>query len=172
MSMPEVDYGYGDAAPDTDYGYGDGAPDNTDYGYGDSQPDYGYGETQTDYGYGDAQPDYGYGDQGNAADQYGYGDMGYGDAAPAPPSAETKRPKRRCSVTKYSLQSAPGCGASEAAPEAAPAPEDDKSSANTAATAVSVESTPEDHQKRMAKQEKVVKKGMMSKVRKRLSIFN
>jgi hypothetical protein len=113
-SMAEVDYEYGDAA---DYGYGDSAPDSTDYGYGDSAPDntdYGYGETEVDMGYGQAEPstDYGYQqtDYGyEAAADYGYGatDYGYGDEpkeqepAPAPPKKD--RPKRRCSVTKYSL---------------------------------------------------------------------
>mmetsp|Transcript_2812 Transcript_2812/g.4498 ORF Transcript_2812/g.4498 Transcript_2812/m.4498 type:complete len:212 (-) Transcript_2812:221-856(-) len=108
-----VDYGYGDAAPDSadkygygDYGYGDAAPDSADkYGYGDAAPDdaakYGYGDSQpsngnnnsnTDYGYGDAQPDYGYGDA--APTDYGSTD---GDGEPK------RRPRRRNSVTRYSL---------------------------------------------------------------------
>jgi len=83
----------------------------TDYGYGDTQPDYGYGDS-TDYGYGDSAPatDYGYGDSAPAAVDYGYGDTtdyGYGDEAPAMEAPTTRRPKRRCSVTKYSLTSAP-----------------------------------------------------------------
>ena len=89
--MAEVDYGYGE----NDYGYGDGKPDDGDYGYGDAKPDepadYGYGDAKSDddpYGYGNAQPD-------NT-------DYGYGDSEPAPP--KTRRPKRRCSVTKYSLE--------------------------------------------------------------------
>jgi hypothetical protein len=72
---------------------------SVDYGYGDT-PDYGYGET--DYGYGDAKPaevDYGYGDGGAKQDDYGYG-----DAKPDEPSSqEERRPKRRCSVTRYSI---------------------------------------------------------------------
>jgi hypothetical protein len=49
-----------------------------------------------DYGYEDASPDYGYGDGMG----YGYGDE---EAAPAPTLEPIVRPKRRCSVTKYSL---------------------------------------------------------------------
>ena len=95
-----TDYGYGDAEPD--YGYG-----GQDMGYGDAQPDYGYGDQ--DMGYGDGAPDMGYGD---AQPDYGYGDAspdedyGYGDAPPPQPAPEAHRPKRRCSVTKYSLTSA------------------------------------------------------------------
>lgn len=77
--MADVDYGYGDNT--TDYGYGDSAPDSTDYGYGDS----GAGAAEaTDYGYGD--------------------DSG----APQEPTPQPKgrRPRRRCSVTKYSLEEA------------------------------------------------------------------
>lgn len=108
-----VDYGYGDATPDTDYGYGDAKPD-TDYGYGDAKPD-------TDYGYGEAAP------SSASHAEYGYGDaapdMGYGDASPdadrATELVETKkRPKRRCSVTRYSLVSPTGMvGGEEAAPK-------------------------------------------------------
>jgi hypothetical protein len=78
--MAEVDYGYGDV----DYGYGDSAP-ATDYGYGDAAP-----SDQPDYGYGDAAP----------AEQMDYG---YGDAAPEEAPPKDRRPKRRCSVTKFSL---------------------------------------------------------------------
>lgn len=84
-------------ATTVDYGYGDSA----DYGYGDSQPDYGYGETEPDYGYGDSkpdEPDYGYGDAQPSED------YGYGDAKPDEPATqEERRPKRRCSVTRYSI---------------------------------------------------------------------
>jgi hypothetical protein len=78
--MAEVDYGYGEV----DYGYGDSAP-ATDYGYGDAAP-----SNQPDYGYGDAAP----------AEQMDYG---YGDAAPEEAPPKDRRPKRRCSVTKFSL---------------------------------------------------------------------
>ena len=97
-----TDYGYGDAQPDYGYGedmgYGDGAPDSTDYGYGNSAPD------NTDYGYGDSAPatDYGYGDAAPEQD-YGYGDS---SPTPAPPAPTKRRPRRRCSVTKYSLEEA------------------------------------------------------------------
>mmetsp|Transcript_1659 Transcript_1659/g.3546 ORF Transcript_1659/g.3546 Transcript_1659/m.3546 type:complete len:142 (-) Transcript_1659:162-587(-) len=132
-----TDYGYGD---NNDYGYGDsGGSGGADYGYGDSN-DYGYGDSgagggDTDYGYGDSN-DYGYGDD---AGDMGYGDQGgqdygYGDqpepsapsAAPAPSADGKKRPKRRCSVTKFSLEAEAagkpldysGNGASEGAPTA------------------------------------------------------
>jgi hypothetical protein len=93
--MADMDYGYGDAS-DMGYGYGD-APD---MGYGDAAPDMGYGDA-VDMGYGDAA-DMGYGDAG---------DMGYGDAEPddpnkavEPAAVEKRRPKRRCSVTKFSIE--------------------------------------------------------------------
>ena len=80
--MAEVDYGYGDQ---NDYGYGDATPDN-DMGYGVAEPDntmgYGYAAPDTDYGYGDAAPD-----------------------EPEAAVVVDKRPKRRCSVTKFSLAS-------------------------------------------------------------------
>jgi hypothetical protein len=80
-----------------------------DYGYGSPQPDYGYGEdpkpAEVDYGYGDDAPvtDYGYGDDEAAAPQ---------EQAAA---AKSRRPKRRCSVTKYSLVAT---AQTEGAPEA------------------------------------------------------
>lgn len=86
--MAEVDYGYGDQ---NDYGYETSGPD---MGYGDASPDMGYGnaapDSNMDYGYGEAAPDM---------------DYGYGDASPDPEPMpiEEKRPKRRCSVTKFSL---------------------------------------------------------------------
>jgi hypothetical protein len=81
--MAKTDYGY----DDEDYGYGNGAPED-EYGYGEASPD--------DYGYGDAtpdEPDYGYGDEDN----------------PPPPVVKkpdevTRKPKRRCSVTKFNLE--------------------------------------------------------------------
>lgn len=199
--MAEVDYGYGEA---TDYGY-DAPP--ADYGYGE-QPDYGYGEAptadygyeQTDYGYG--QPDYGYGD-----DQP---DLGYGDARPDEPEEAKPEPvaprrqqvKRRCSVTKFSLDA----GAQEAnkaqqdmrnmvdmlrqggAPPAPPAeepvysapvvqePSDDKSSTAMTSGTVSCDSSFDGEElsgsKQLQAQETKTKRGMMSRMRKRLSVFH
>lgn len=111
VCQEQVDYGYGDAEPDpvdygygdVDYGYGDAAPDQ-DYGYGDAQPDYGYGDAKPseDYGYGDAQPDYGYGDA-KPDEDYGYGDQVEEKPKEEPKKPAGRRPKRRCSVTKYTL---------------------------------------------------------------------
>jgi hypothetical protein len=108
--MSEVDYGYGE--PEPDYGYGDEPAGETDYGYGDEPA------AEADYGYGDAAP---------ATDDYGYGDAapgggeayGYGDDEPKPLPKAAGRPKRRCSVTKFSLDSGPPPVAAleEAAPE-------------------------------------------------------
>lgn len=186
--MGDVDYGYGDSG---DYGYGDSAPD---YGYGDDNQDYGYGDGGggEDYGYGDAAPDqdYGYGD--GAPDQdYGYGDAspdqdyGYGDEAPAPlpTKAPEKRPKRRCSVTRFSIEAEANDKpldynwtpeqaqqpAPEPEPEAAPAA-DEKSSAQTESTVDTneggsmIDKIPVDKLN-------MPKKGMMSRIRKRLSIM-
>ena len=166
-----------------DYGYGDGTPD---YGYGDAAPDYGYGEASPDYGYGDAPPDenaYGY---GNAApddtNQYGYGDAapdesspyGYGDQAPP----QRKGPaKRRCSVTKFSLKAKQ----QESKGEEVTAPLDysygadghldDKADARTEATSSNASTddnfeTQEHHHVKHTHR----KKGIMSKLRKRLSL--
>eukprot|EP00429_Kryptoperidinium_foliaceum_P053529 CAMPEP_0176091066 /NCGR_PEP_ID=MMETSP0120_2-20121206/45609_1 /TAXON_ID=160619 /ORGANISM="Kryptoperidinium foliaceum, Strain CCMP 1326" /LENGTH=271 /DNA_ID=CAMNT_0017424951 /DNA_START=157 /DNA_END=972 /DNA_ORIENTATION=+ len=129
-------YGYSEAAPDfASYGYGDpdsSADKNGKYEYGDAAPDdaakYGYGEEPdyASYGYGNAAPDYasyGYGETENSADIYGYGDpddaakYGYGDEDQKRPpnrshSADSisggrrERPRRRGSVTKYSLETA------------------------------------------------------------------
>ena len=175
--MAEVDYGYGDSAPD--YGYGDASPDQ-DYGYGDAKPD-------EDYGYGDAAPDqdYGYGDA--APDQ----DYGYGDAAPdeAPPK---RKPKRRCSVTKFSLdaeaQATQNCiaqidafrnGAAVQTSQAVEVPpaEDEKSVARTASCNSSADGIsndgeePIEAEEKMKEQQKKVKKSMMRKIGRRLSVF-
>jgi hypothetical protein len=163
--MAEVDYGYGDGAPEVDYGYGESAPE-TDYGYGDAAPGsaYGYGNSasEPDYGYGNAAPaDYGYGDA--APDSNGYG---YGDAEPAPEPTRRNAPKRRCSVTKYSLdvhaplpEPQPAYGVSRC---------DTNSSTLTAASSIA---SAEGREEKMVIREKVVKKTMMSKLRKRLSIM-
>lgn len=99
-------YGYGDATPDvSSYGYGDASPDTNAYGYGDASPDsnpYGYGDSNT-YEYGDANP-------------YGYGDAN----PPAEGHARRERPRRRCSVTKYSLDAQDEVKATDAATEKAP----------------------------------------------------
>lgn len=88
-----TDYGYDDA----DYGYGDDAQ-NMDYGYGDAPADdYGYGDTPTDY---DAPAqDYGYEQEDVVAEEI---------------APKRRTPKRRCSVTKYSLVSAAENGGAEA----------------------------------------------------------
>jgi hypothetical protein len=176
--MADLDYGYGDAQPAVDYGYGTAAADSTNYGYGDGTPkatDYGYGdatpETTSGYGYGDATPDYGYG----GSDDYGYGsaapnsEYGYGESAPEP-AKKVGSVKRRCSVTKYNLVSAP-----ETSTEAAPSPEaDEKSSIATAATS-SCDSTDDIDSHHYlppssTNATKAPKKSMMNKIRKRLSI--
>lgn len=131
--VSETDYGYGDAH-NTDYGYGDQNMDygygdqNMDYGYGDqnNSADYGYGSANVDYGYG-AQTDYGYGDAEPTNTDYGYGDSGpsnidydYGNSETTEPSEPAKsapkprRPRRRCSVTKYSLEETAEKGSAEA----------------------------------------------------------
>lgn len=169
--MGDVDYGYedmgyGDAQPD--YGYGDGAP-ATDYGYGDGSP-------STDYGYGDAAPsvDYGYGDDAPATD------YGYGDSAPAQPAEPKRRPKRRCSVTKFSLQSPEAAKQElETGIEATgPAPtEDEKSIAKTEESSDEMEFSDNANEavaapieKKKFNQLKNMKSGM-KKFGKRLSIF-
>jgi hypothetical protein len=81
---------------DVDFGYGD-----QDHGYGDANPDYGYGDQ--DYDYGNASPapvDYGYGDAPPDDDTYGYGNARPDDQEPQ----NARRPKRRCSVTKFNLE--------------------------------------------------------------------
>jgi hypothetical protein len=67
--------------------------------------DYGY----DDYGYGDCEPSPAVVDMGFGDENMGYGDdYGYGEGSPGASedaaTKEEKRPKRRCSVTKYSLQ--------------------------------------------------------------------
>jgi hypothetical protein len=171
-AMVEVDYGYGDATPETDYGYGDGAPE-TDYGYGDAAPqtNYGYGSAKpdTDYGYGDAKPDtdYGYGDAAGT-------DYGYGTEEPAG-NSERQPVKRRCSVTKYSLQTAQP-PVSETEQQAQRTPQsDEKSTARTAASSCASSTDGMDHHSSLHKNDVVHKKhhpktGMLKKIRKRLSI--
>jgi len=196
--MAEVDYGYGDAGAE-DYGYGDANPDQ-DYGYGDASPDQGYG-------YGDASPDqdYGYGDA--SPDQ----DYGYGDASPDEPAApepvaaaqppRRKGPKRRCSITKFSLEEGASCSlnshniidqfrnnANAPVPQAVPEPEtvdvEPVKSAALTDTTLSCASSDDEKEadahtemrqaKKTTEKEPYKKKerDMMKKLRKRLSIFN
>jgi hypothetical protein len=95
-----VDYGYGDAAPDTaKYGYGDAEPDTNNYGYGDAEPDYGYG---------DDSPSTSNAANNSKSNSGGDVDYGYGDAAPTDYAGQDgeepkRRPRRRNSVTRYSL---------------------------------------------------------------------
>jgi hypothetical protein len=101
------DYGYGDDAAGGDYGYGDSA--GADYGYGDAAAgDYGYGDDAAAGG-----ADYGYGDDAGAGGDYGYGDEEKPAKPETPPpqaAAPAKnRPKRRSSVTQFSLE-ADACG--------------------------------------------------------------
>lgn len=204
--MADLDYGY----DQTDYGYDTTA---AEYGYGE-QPDYGYGPQsqvqtgygeQTDYGYGEQTEDYGYGEQ---TEDYGYGDARpEDDAPPSEPKPEASAPrrqqvKRRCSVTKFSLDA----GAQEAnkaqedlrsmvdmirqggmphaPPEDAPKrhedesiqdqeQSDEKSSAAMTSSTVSCDSSFDgDGISSRQDQEKKTKKGMMSRMRKRLSVFH
>ena len=148
-----------------DYDYND----NVDYGYGDDNQDYGYGDQ------GGAE-DYGYGDQG---DPYGYGDAAPEEApAPLPPKTE-KRPKRRCSVTRFSIEAEacdkpldynwtpdqPEGGQQQQEPEPAA---DEKSSAQTESSVDTEESMID---KIPVDKLNMPKKGMMSRIRKRLSIM-
>jgi hypothetical protein len=99
VADPKVDYGYGDATPSTtDYGYGDAAPSSSTTASNDAATP-GYGETTagnttaaTDYGYGSAD-----------ANQYGYGDSTSGGSGGGEALRRRERPRRRGSVTKYSL---------------------------------------------------------------------
>jgi hypothetical protein len=96
-------YGYGDASPDTDSKLGYEAPtpccDTDKYGYGPSKD-----ESNNPYGYGDSNPN----GNGNS-NQHGYGDTnpyGYGNETQPEQPPRRERPRRRCSVTKYSLEEA------------------------------------------------------------------
>jgi hypothetical protein len=165
--MAEVDYGYGDQE---DFGYGDAAPD-TDYGYGDTTQDmdYGYGDTpapeQPDYGYGDAAPE---------------DDYGYGDSAPEPVPQKDRRPKRRCSVTKFSLATETPLTAASViadlrnglAPEPTLEANDDCKSYMTDDTgSMDLDYSPSMGMEPAKEQPIAVrKKGVMSRLRKRLSI--
>jgi hypothetical protein len=155
--MSEVDYGYGE--PEPDYGYGDEPAAETDYGYGDEPA------AEADYGYGDAAPesDYGYGDAAPGGGE----DYGYGDDAPTPLPKAAGRPKRRCSVTKFSLDSGPPPVAE--LQESAP---DDNEKGTEATTSCNVSDDGEDLDQVPAAlgDPGKKKKTMMSKLRKRMSL--
>ncbi|GAX27310.1 hypothetical protein FisN_23Lh115 [Fistulifera solaris] len=89
--------------------------DYEDYPYDDDQQyDYQYGEQDMDYGYGDDAGDYGYG-EAEPDESAPIEDMGYEQDTVAEEIAPKRRtPKRRCSVTKYSLVSAAENGGAEA----------------------------------------------------------
>jgi hypothetical protein len=171
--MADIDYGYG-PTDDVDYGYGTAEPDDVDYGYGEAKPD-------DDYGYGEAKPD----------EDYGYGattttDYGYGDDVPAlqqeqePP--RRKQVKRRCSVTKYSLE---GSGATAVdlhtridefrnatVPPAITEPQKDLEKVSTMTDRTScASSTNDDQPGELPKKHALTKKSMMSRIRKRLSVL-
>jgi hypothetical protein len=80
--MAEVDYGYGD---------------QLDYGYGDIEPDMMAEEKAVPFYSGSDADVYGYGNENDAA-------MINGGPIESEPSF-AKRPKRRCSVTKFTLES-------------------------------------------------------------------
>ena len=150
------------------YDYGDN--EESDYGYGDATPDY-------DYGYGDASPDYGYEDA-NADEDYGYGDAEPAIEKPAAPA--TTRPKRRCSVTKYNLENSNALTAADRIKELREeeTPKVETSSSRTYRTdeksSISSTDTPEaSPPPTVVKAEAIVKKkGVMSRMRKRLSVFH
>jgi hypothetical protein len=191
--MAELDYGYeqteyGYETTATDYGYGE----ETDYGYGPSpqsnsgeQTDYGYDE-QTDYGYGDARPE----------EDAPPTEPKLEAAAP-----RRQQVKRRCSVTKFSLDAGAQeankaqedmrsmvdmirqGGTPHPPPEQAPnnseneniqqVPSDEKSSAAMTCSTASCDSSFDgDGPSTRHDQEKKTKKGMMSRMRKRLSVFH
>jgi hypothetical protein len=132
--------------------------------------------------------EYGYGDAAPAAD------LGYGDAAPdeaaaeEPKAAESRRPKRRCSVTKYSLVSSGDQGETAMAEQIQQAeilqsfrngggsrPPQPTSSGYSTASAETFNTddgeTPNPESEVFEKQVEHVKKGKLSRLRKRLSIF-
>ena len=167
--MAEVDYGYGDQ---NDYGYGDESPD---MGYGDAAPDdYGYGDASPDMGYGDASPDMGYGDA--APDM----DYGYGDASPdpVPEPKEDKRPKRRCSVTKFSLATETPLTAASVINDlrmGLPPPQSSSSSDTLDTKSIVTDETRSDDGMKPPQpaEEMAPKKGgMISRIRRRLSIVS
>jgi hypothetical protein len=94
-----------------------GYNDDVNYSYDDQQM-YDYGNNQDDmYGY-DSQ-DYGYGDQSDPPNSSEPVDMGYEEDCSPPPEPEkpepkARRPRRRCSVTKYSLEESAQSGSPEA----------------------------------------------------------
>jgi hypothetical protein len=159
--MGEVDYGYGD---------------EPDMGYGDAQPDMGYGDASPDMGYGE-QPDMGYGDDTKPATDMGYGSSDDGGQPTAP---RRQRPKRRCSVTKYVLESSAADQVSATLDMGAKVREWQNEQAapsqNTTATASSF-SEDEDDESPKAKEKtrksrgKKTGMGMMGKLRSKMSVM-
>jgi hypothetical protein len=155
----------------TDYGY-----DNPEYGYGDTSPDCGYSDTGPDM-------DYGYGDDAAPENtDYGYGAEVTPEAAKP---TESRRPKRRCSVTKYSLVSSEGSAEAEMGQQiqqaemlqsfrngggARPLPPQPTSSEYSTA---STESFQTDDDETTSPETAAPKKGKskLSKLRRRLSVF-
>ena len=136
---------------DVDYGYGD----SDDYGYGDATPD--------DYGYADAAPE-----------EYGY----EADSGPSkvPQEAVDKRPKRRCSVTKFNLDQDSALTAADRIrdmrTEAPPSPQPDNASSDDNN---SCDEADDDEANEIAtsgpiKKEVKSKKSALSRLRKRLSV--
>lgn len=115
-TTPDLGYGNttqnpGYASTTPDLGYGGTTPD---LGYGGTTQDLGYGSTTTELGYASTTQDLGYCNTpnlgyGSVNEGVGYGqDLRYGYNGGSRRTATEKpsrreRPRRRCSVTKYSL---------------------------------------------------------------------
>jgi hypothetical protein len=142
------------------------------YGYDDNEEiDYGYGDDAgDDYGYGDGSPD---GDECAATpeEDYGYGDSDPADEpVMAPP--EKSRPKRRCSVTKYNLDNDNVLTAADRIKEL----RDESTVPDTKGYQTDEKSSEEGSTQDSSsppstmKPEVMKKKGVMSRMRKRLSL--
>lgn len=144
---------------------------------------YGYENEEEDYGYGDTSPDqdYGYGDANTGEEDYGYGDAapcdeyGYGDCAPSEPQAaagpSVTRPKRRCSVTKFNLDNENVLTAADRIKELRDDPVvPDTTGYQTDEKSSEAGSTQEASPPAVSKPEVIKKKGVMSRMRKRLSL--
>jgi hypothetical protein len=132
--------------------------------------DYGYGDSE-DYGYGDASPeDYGYGD--STPDEYGYGDDdGPSEKVSQPEVVVDKRPKRRCSVTKFNLDQDSALTAADRIrdmrSEAPPSPQPDNASSDDNNE---TDDEPDMGKKGSSKKDVKPKKGALNRLRKRLSV--
>jgi hypothetical protein len=109
---------------ETNYSYEQNEYQDMGYSYEQNMEyqDMGYSYEQNmeyqDMDYGDSQ-DYGYGDQSDPANSSEPVDMGYEEDCSPPPEPEkpepkARRPRRRCSVTKYSLEESAQSGSPEA----------------------------------------------------------